>query len=112
MRRLAISYENLLQNTDHNNNKIYLEMQFCSWYLLFMKIVIQVGSKVSFDEFPTLLDYGTEGTVTCINHQENCVFVRVPEWNDDVVFHLDGSSWSLCSEFKRETAFIDWTPTN
>lgn len=77
-----------------------------------MKIVIQVGSKVSFDELPGLLDYGTEGTITYINYQENCVFVRVPEWNDDVVFNLDGSSWSLCEGFKRDTAFIDWTPTN
>lgn len=72
-----------------------------------MKVLIKVGSRVSFNELPDSLDFeNTEGSVTAMTNY--LVIVHVPEWGY-VNFDLTGSSWSHCGEFKRDSAFVDWS---
>jgi hypothetical protein len=71
-----------------------------------MKVLIKVGSKISFNELPDSLDFETEGTVTALTNY--LVIVHVPGWGY-VSFDLAGSSWSRCDGFKRETPFVSWS---
>jgi hypothetical protein len=72
-----------------------------------MKILIGVGDPVRFDELPDSLDFETRGIVSWINVHSNTVGVDVPEWGE-VLFSLDGSSWSDCGAFKRDILFVSW----
>lgn len=72
-----------------------------------MKILIAPGSKIPFNELPDTLEFETKGTVNWINVHSNTVSVDVPSWGE-VLFSLDGSSWSDCGEFKRDIAFVSW----
>lgn len=75
-----------------------------------MKIMIRPGDAVSFDEKPDTLDFEVQGVVSWVNVHMNTVSVEVPSWGE-VLFNLDGSSWSDCGMFKRETQFVSWKDT-
>ena len=75
-----------------------------------MKILVAIGSKVSFDEYPAELeefDGGPVGTINWINVHSNTVSVDVPSWGE-ILFSLDGSAWSDCCRFKQEFLFLSW----
>lgn len=72
-----------------------------------MKIMVNPGDVVSFDEKPDTLDFEVKGVVNWINVHMNTVSVEVPGWGE-VLFSLDGSAWSDCGQFKRETMFVLW----
>lgn len=75
-----------------------------------MKILVAIGSKVSFNECPAELfdfDGGPVGTINQIDVHSNTVSVDVPSWGE-ILFSLDGSAWSDCCRFKREIPFVSW----